>query len=178
MKDIYAHQTQARKNIVLMQAGASFLTALVFLYYAFTVETDHTCYYSESTGLIFGIDPTNRLTDVSKHFNTVIIGFAVAALFDFIMQMLRYTESFKRQQHIIVILSLVNFLVVIGFFIAIHFVRFSEAGRACSAPEDYFQSFALNKRGLLLKAYVIAAWSAFGLLCVGSIIFAVYLKKR
>lgn len=178
MKESLPKSYKARKTIIILQACSSFITSVFFLYYAFTVETDKTCFYSDDVKTISPIDFKDSLVNVTHSFNVVIVGFAVTCLIDFIFQVLRFTEVLPKYSSLILILSLVNFLVVIGFFIAIHVVRFDEAGRACSTDDSLFQTFALPKRGLLLKAYVFAAWSGFAALCLGSIGFAMYLKKR
>ncbi|TNV80813.1 hypothetical protein FGO68_gene9515 [Halteria grandinella] len=156
----------------------SLLTTVVFLYYAFTVETSKKCYYSEDLDQISPIDVKDMLTDVSHNFNVVIIGFAVTTLLDFILQVLRFTEVLPKFSSLIVILQLINFLVVIGFFIALHIVRFDRAGRECSTDDSLYRNFAVYERGFLLKAYVIAAWTLFGGICIGGIAFAMYLKKK
>jgi hypothetical protein len=163
---------------MLFQGLFSLITAITFFIYAVGVEVGKKCYYSEVLDAISPVDPYGKLVDVSHNFNVVIVGMTVSCLLDVVFQILRFTEVLYKYESLVFIASILNFLVLIGFFIGIHVVRFDLAGRACSTNDSIFKNFALPERGLLLKAYVIAAWTGFGLICLGSIGFAVYLKNR
>ena len=60
--------------------------------------------------------------------------------------------------------KIINFFIIVGFFIAIHVVRFRGSGEVCSGS-------LLKKRGAFLKIYIIAAWSFFGALMVGTLTY-------
>ena len=60
--------------------------------------------------------------------------------------------------------KIINFFIIIGFFIAIHVVRFRGSGEVCSES-------LLKYRGAFLKIYIIAAWSFFGAIFVGTVTY-------
>lgn len=104
MKESLPSTHRVRKVAIFTQSLMSIVTAGFFFYYAFTVETGKTCFYSEDANQISPVDILGSLADVSYSFKVVIIGFAVATLLDFIFQMLRFTEVFPKFLPLIVIL--------------------------------------------------------------------------
>ena len=101
----------------------------------------------------------------------VLLGYAGCCVLDALMQLIRVTEVLKSYQYIIVIIMLLNFVVTLGFFIAIHVVRFRGSGMDCS--ELYLQH-----RGRMFKIYVIAAWSFLCASCIITLGYGFYLRRR
>ena len=127
------------------------LKAIVFIIYAFGVEADQSCYTYE-TGETRSIPLNEDDRDVSISFQVVILGSAATCVIDFIARFVRLratSQTTKMKAGLITFLYLFS---IIGFFIAIHVVRFSDSGVMCSET-------LLQQRGNLLLGYVIIVWT-------------------
>ena len=60
---------------------------------------------------------------------------------------------------------------MVGFFIAIHVVRFRGSGQICAEK-------ILDYRGAFLLTYMIAAWTFFGVSCIGIIAYALVKRHK
>ena len=100
--------------------------------------------------------------DVAHAFKVVIYGYAGINIADVLIRLARvFIPKFKPAM---VFLMLLNFAIMIGFFIAIHVVRFRASGEVCSKD-------LLIYRGTFLLIYVIAAWTFFGTSLIAIVIY-------
>ncbi len=95
-------------------------------------------------------------------FSVVMIGYSAVNILDVMIRLMRFW--FPKIKYLMALLMLINFLAAIGFFIAMHVVRFRGAGLDCSEALLFY-------RGSLLKVYIIAAWSFAGLSIIATLIY-------
>ena len=172
VKNPIPSQHGLRKYPMIMQSISSFITGVIFLYYAYKVETDVKC-FSNGEGLPSPFKVTEDWTDVSKAFYVVLRGYGIICLLDFFFELLRASEILRKLQPLIVLLTFLNLMVGFGFFLAIHIVRFRPSGSLCSDYKIY-----LLERGKLMKYYVIALWSVIGFFIISMIMLIKYLRHK
>ena len=98
----------------------------------------------------------------------VIFGYASVNAIDVITRAVRF--FIPKVKTFMMFLMLLNFPLSIGFFIAMHVVRFRGSGKDCALSLLYY-------RGHLILYYVIAVWSFIGLTTI-AVIIQVFVKRR
>ncbi len=107
-----------------IQILVDIVTALAFLFYGIFVENKEPC-FSDGVGAGRKM-PHEDDTDVAHAFKVVIYGFAGLNIADVLIRVARI--FIPKIKTIMVFLMFLNFLIMIGFFIAIHIVRFRASG--------------------------------------------------
>ena len=136
------------------------MTAPAFFLYGFAVEQDQPC-FSDGQGSPRTL-PNSDDTDVAKAFRVVIFGYAGVSFVDIVVRLARIL--IPKVKALMELFKIINFFIIVGFFIAIHVVRFRGSGEVCSES-------LLKYRGAFLQIYIIAAWSLFGAVVVATLTY-------